>query len=288
MYFIGKIYQSVKAVVALAGVSGSLIAIIVGVVSSGGVIFIVGGSLCLANSLFNIIEIGKVNFDIKKQIKNLEDSIKDFVAQSNRLEHNIDAQARENSRLKNLVNKSEQHIEKLEDIQSQILATKDTLQKEVTGLHAENQNLSSALNRLHGYYDQYAAENKQLHNTVEDLQLQVNILDKIKEDMVTENDSLHNNNEQLKTQITKQVEIIKESKNLIQNLAQFGDRYTAFEDTLGNDLIRLETTSNDLDDTAGVLRKLVDKLKNETFNKLDLNNDGIITREEFYAGLDDL
>jgi hypothetical protein len=52
--------------------------------------------------------------------------------------------------------------------------------------------------------------------------------------MITENQTLHESNKELNVQIAKQSEIIVESKSLIQNLAQFGDRYTAFEETLGN------------------------------------------------------
>jgi hypothetical protein len=106
--------------------------------------------------------------------------------------------------------------------------------------------------------------------------------------MITENQTLHESNKELNVQIAKQSEIIIESKSLIQNLAQFGDRYTAFEETLGNDLVRLENASTEMDDTASVLRKLVNKLKNETFEKLDINNDGYITRDEFHEGLGSL
>lgn len=84
-------------------------------------------------------------------------------------------------------------------------------------------------------------------------------------------------------QLEKQNEIIEQSKKLIQNLAQFGDKYTAFSSNIDTNLIKLDTTNNSLENTSNILKTLVDKLENETFDELDLNHDGVITREEFEA-----
>jgi predicted Zn-dependent peptidase len=76
-----------------------------------------------------------------------------------------------------------------------------------------------------------------------------------------------------------------ESKNLIQSLAKFGDQYTQFSTTIDTDILRLDQTTNNLDQTADILHNLVDRLKSQTFEKLDLNQDGIVTQDEFSSGL---
>ena len=88
MYFISSLYQSLKGTTALAGLVGSLLAIVIGSTSTGGTVYIVGGSLCLANSLFNIIEIGKVNIDIKKQITQLSTLLTVFMEKNDELKNN--------------------------------------------------------------------------------------------------------------------------------------------------------------------------------------------------------
>jgi predicted Zn-dependent peptidase len=76
-----------------------------------------------------------------------------------------------------------------------------------------------------------------------------------------------------------------ESKNLIQSLAKFGDQYTQFSTTIDTDILRLDQTTNNLDQTADILHNLVDRLKSQTFEKLDLNQDGSVTQDEFSSGL---
>nr|QBK87946.1 MAG: uncharacterized protein LCMAC202_03070 [Marseillevirus LCMAC202] len=299
MYFISKLYQSAKTAIAVSGVTGSLLAIVYGALQSGGAVFIVGGSLCLANSLFNLVEIGKVNIDIKKQIKSLEASIGQFVEHNLKLEENVRAEqtnnknhAQENNRLRTLVSKSEKHISRLETLQGELTIAKGNVQREADCLTIENKNFSNTSKELRSQLatvkrlkDQYSTENSDFAKTIQELRDQVGVIDQLKDQTIAENQVLHVNNEKLELQISRQTQIIIESKSLIQNLAQFGDRYTAFAETLDGDLVRLDNTSTDLDETSRVLQKLVEQLKNETFDKLDINNDGVITRQEFHDRL---
>lgn len=294
MYFFTKIYQSLKAIISLTGASGSIVAIVYGVLQlqTGGTPFIIGGSLCLANSLFNIVELAKVNFDIKKQIKELENNISHFVnentklAESNvKIRENIDAQTSENNRLQSLVKKSEMHISKLENFQKQILKTKNCIENEAAKLQNENVQLKELTHQLEELKDDYKIENDQLYQTINDLRNQVVSIESLKDSISSENNKLQDNNKELMSQLEKQQQIIIESKKLIQNLATFGDQFTNFHTALGNDIDSLNNTNQDLDNTSTVLKNLVDKLKDQEFDKLDKNNDGVITLEEFEEGL---
>lgn len=280
MYFIEKGFQFIKTTVATLGIGGSLIAIIAGAVG-GESIFIIGGSLCMANSIFNIIEIGKVNLDIKKQIENLEDSIDLFIEENQKYKQNNTVYAQENIKLKETITESKENIVHLEKIQHEITKTKKNLEKRVLELHGENKELHDNVEKLRRLSQDYISENNNLKENTKQLKLRVKEIENLR-------DELKDNNDQMELQIAKQAEIIKESKKLIQNLAQFGDSYTAFQKTLSNDLDILSGTSVDLDDTAVVLRKLVEKLQDETFEKFDVDGDGVITKQEFQQGLSSL
>ena len=83
----------------------------------------------------------------------------------------------------------------------------------------------------------------------------------------------------------KQIEIIQDSKALIVNLSKFGDKYQEFSDNIDTNIIKLDNTGDDLDQTANVMKNLVEKLKHQTFRMMDNNQDQQITKEEFEEAL---
>src|SRR5437016_6035626 len=123
MYFLSRVYQSIKFLTALSGTGGAIVAIVYGALWSGGTVFIVGGSFCLANSVFNIVEIGKVNFDIRKQIGELTTSLGYFTRQNMELHTNIDSLSKlrdqfttQNTKLQKTLQLSADRIKQLEDL----------------------------------------------------------------------------------------------------------------------------------------------------------------------------
>lgn len=256
--------------------------------TSGGTVFVVGGSLCLANSLFNILEISKVTMDIRDQIKRLQRSVADIEFQNGLLKENNNTsrenneiQARENKRLSELLERSDTQVEKLQQLQKQISIAKNDFEAESKRLRDENINLSSSVEDLRSLQSQYEKEITELKLTVSQLETQVGLLENLKQTFSSENTKLAE-------QVNKQSQIIVEAKQLIHNLAKFGDNYTSFHETLGHDIDRLEGTSDHLDTTTNVLHKLVETLKAQTFDRFDINNDGVITKEEFEQGIKNL
>src|SRR5579871_4724701 len=155
MYFLSKFYQSIKFLAALSGTAGSIVAIVYGVILSGGTVFIVGGSLCLANSLFNIVEIGKVNFDIRKQIDELKTSLGFFSRQNRDLHANIESL----NKIRDQFLDQNQQLQKTLDASSERIKSLESLKDEYD---IENKNLATQLETEKGQLIQFTDENMAL------------------------------------------------------------------------------------------------------------------------------
>lgn len=281
-YVIGKFYQSIKFIVATAGTGGSIAAIVWGSAFSGGVIPIVGGSLCLANSLFNYIEIGKVNFDIKKQLSDLTLRLTQFSQENTRLSDNVDSLAqlrdqfiKENNTLQATLQKSAIHLDQLEKIKNEYDQVNTKLSTE---LHQENSSLGDNVAKIITLYNQFA-ENLGQANT------QLAKIEEIKASYEAQIGELKNSNAVMAKEIHEQNQLIIQSKRVIKTLAQFGDEYKSIATGLDTDLSKLDQTDANLEHTSLVLHNLVDELQNKTFDEIDTNHDGMISREEFLAAM---
>jgi len=246
MYFISKIYQSTKTLTAVSGTIGSLMAICAGSISSGGTIYIIGGSLCLANSLFNLIEVGKVNLDIKKQIDILNIAV-------NNLSESSQTFIIENKKLQEIIKQAYNQITLLENVRIQLESSNDNLKEKI---------------------EYFTIENEKLSDSLKDLNNQIKVIEELKNNFSEEN-------AQFKKQIIEQNNIIIQSKLLIQQLAKFGDEYTNFSNTINNTVTNLENTNDSLGTTLNILEKLVNDLKKRTFQELDNNADGLVTNDEY-------
>lgn len=304
MYYLGKVYQSVKMATAIVGSVGSIMAIVYGatMAATGGTPIIVGGSFCLANSVFNLLEIGKVNIDIKKQIDELKQNLTRFGQQNIELEKNVqgltdikDQFMRQNQELQTTLESSADQLEHLQKIKEEYDEINHKLSAQLEDGHdqvekyTENNNLlGENVGKLLEFKVQFEQENAELRALLNKAHFQVVQIEALKNSYATEIEILDRSNTTLTEQITKQAKIIEESKNLIQSLAKFGDQYTQFSSTIDADISRLDTTTNNLDQTADVLHNLVDRLKSQTFSKLDTNQDGIITESEFSENIKNL
>lgn len=285
MYFVSRIYQSLKIVVATFGLTGSVIAIVYGSLMSGGAVFIVGGSLCLVNSLFNFGESGKVINDIKKQISKLKDNLTVFSKENFKLKENVeefsklrDEFVKRNIILQQTLEETVNQISQLDKVQSELRVNLNDQKLQINFLKDENNELNKSL-------DKFQEENEKLQHMIQSANQQLLHIEHLKTQYETENQKLSENNEELGLQIKKQSKIIEESKKLIKTLAQFGDSYNDFSATLDQNVIKLDHTQGNLEQTAIVLEKLVDRLKGQKFEDMDLNNDGKISQDEFNHAL---
>lgn len=308
MYFLSKVYQSIKTVTAIVGATGSVMAIVYGatMAATAGTPIIVGGSLCLANSVFNLLEIGKVNVDIKNQINELKVNLTQFSRQNVELESNVkgltdlkDKFIRQNKELQTTLENSADQLEHLQrikeeydEVNKKLTAQLEDGQEQIKEYGDNNQQygdnnaiLSDNVKKLLDFKLQFEKENAELKTLLNQAHFQLVQIETLKNNYVTEISTLNQTNSTLAVQVEKQAKIIEESKNLIQSLAKFGDQYTQFSTTIDTDILRLDNTTNNLDQTAAVLHNLVDRLKSQKFEELDLNQDGAVTQEEFTNGL---
>jgi len=323
MYFFGKIYRSSKMLAASLGSIGSVLAIVYGVLMSGGTVFIIGGSLCLVNSIFNFLDIAKVDKDIKKQVDNLKKQttelsykIQDFEHENQELHQNVtdltdlkEVFIEKNTELQITMNSSLTQLETLEDLKDEYLSANRDLEhhleeekNQLVRLEDRNSELEGSLQKMINLKSQFGFENNRLKALVNQGQEQVEALDAIKARYLCENqkmagelEDMSDNNEQLKGQITylddqvvKLRSLYQDSKKLLLNLATAGDLFNQFSDSIDTTIVRLDDTQEDLDITASTLHNLVEKLGQSSFKDLDIDEDGIVTEEEFQQAVQNL
>lgn len=308
-YFVTRIYRSLKFLFASLGLAGSTLAIIYGSIQTGGTVYIVGGSICLANSIFNFWEVGKVSADILKQINNLKNNIEvfneklEFFANKNtQLERSIiqleeikDSFVKKNQLLKQNLTSSLSQIDKLEKVKNKYMNLNLDLEKsiqeengQIIALNDKNKDLQSNLEKVYQVKEEFQKENEEYQLLLKKTEQQVYEVEAINRDLKNQLQSLETNNETLTRQLQEQQELINDSKQLILDLSRFGDRYNQFADTIDTNVIKLENTQDNLHTTTGVLKTLMEKLRGETFENLDQNSDQVVTEEEFNQGLLDL
>lgn len=207
-YFASKFYNGFKTSVASLGTISSTAMIIYGAVTSGAGIYIVGGSIFLAESLFLLFDSSKVLADIKKEIDRLNTLLNVITEETSRLKQNVDD---------------------LTHVKTDIVA-----------------------------------ENQELQKTIAETNKQIEYQDQ---------------------QITKLKLLYDDAKKLLVNLASAGDMFNEFSHVIDTSVIKLDDTKADLDQTAGTLKKLVERLGQEKFQDMDLNQDGVLTPLEFSQAL---
>lgn len=323
MFYLSTVYQGIKTAVAAVGAAGSVTAIIYGVVigaSSSGMIYIIGGSIWLAETCFIVFDSSAVTIEIRKQVDRLNTSIDDFEKENVELKFSISELnsvktefVNENRKLATIVSKSEKYINRLgklnKKFEEESVKYQNLLKEEVRQLNVlskqnvvyvqENEKLISGLEGIKKIKDELIKENGIYQDQLEESSEQLKILEKLKDDYITENDKLKTVNEigeeqliTLTNQVNKLRELYNNSRELLINLATAGDIFTSFNDTLNNTVVDISNTVDDLDETQEqfdetlvTLRTLINKLKGSVFEDFDKNGDGSITKVEFDEGV---
>jgi hypothetical protein len=318
MDFLSNMYKGIKMTVAtvsgLAGVGGIIGGIVVG--GTGGIILIVSGSLSIATAGFSVFDSIAAHSAIAKDIKKLKGNVDDFYKQNLKLQSNMDAIEKtkneyivQNNKLLNSLNMSEEQVNKLSDLKlkyDEINNKYETLietdKKEVIKLENqnliyinENNELRKTLDDMVDIHNEFKNENEKLKKLIDNSNKNILELEQTKNIYIFENEKLQKSNidngeqlEILKDQNIKLRELYNNSKELLKHLADAGDIFTQFSDTISTNVTdinsttdKLDKTHDNYDETLYKMKILVEKLKDNTFIEFDKNNDGIITRKEF-------
>lgn len=250
----------------------------------------------------NVDIFGKENLKLEGENTKLAGSVE-------RLEIAKDRYIEENKKLATSVKQSQDQVKKLSDLKTQYEEAnqryEELLEKEKSQItELENQNLiyvdensklSASLTELQTIKNTFEVENEKYKTMLEDHKTQINALESAKNDYVAENDKLQKANEEsagqlemLKNQVVKLRELYNNSRELLVNLSSAGDMFSQFGNTLGASVTEIQDTAQKLDDTQegydqtlDQMRQLIEKLKTSTYEDLDVDGDGNITKEEF-------
>ena len=198
-------------------------------------------------------------------------------------------------------------IAQLQQTLDQSVAQLEDLERLKEQFAKANQELSASLGQQEGQVVRLSAENVELAKQVDALtQLKVRIeesfakyrqlyqsaagqltqLEQLKQDYESENSRLSQRTNALDGQVTALAQenaklhvLWQRSKELLATLASMGDRYDQFSSALE----KFEGDVDDLDRLSQRMSYLVDRVQQESFEKLDLNGDGSIDQQEWDA-----
>jgi len=324
MFFLSGIYRTIKLAIAGLGGISAIGALVAGIVMGGttGTILIVGGSLWVANSAFHFFDTAVPFSILKKDLDNLRDQLKKFSDENIKLHGNVAELEKikidfikENEKLIHSLEKSEVQLGKLDKLKQKYEETNgkyqqliETEKKEIVKLEKqniiyikENDKLVETLSELKILQDEINDENNRLNIAILDNQEQIKQLGRVKDDYVEENHKLqktnHDSAEQLtvlKDQVFKLKEMYKSSTLLLKNFYDAAATFNQFGETISNNITEIKDTAEELDETKtdlghelNKLKNLVENLETKTFEELDKNQDGVITKEEFDNAIDD-
>lgn len=320
MRFLTEAYRRIKITIASLSGLTALGALITGIVTGGisGTILVIGGCLWVVTSGFSIFDSVAAHSAITRDVNKLEKNVDIFEQENTKLEGNVRSleQAKEdyieqNRLLTTSVKNSQNQIKKLSDLKIKYEEANEKYEKllEEEKLHVmtlENENkvyisqnvkLSESLDDMKRIQEEFKQESERLSNMLSINEIQIHNLEETKNEYVLENEKLQKTNEEsaeqletLKNQVVKLRELYSNSRELLKNLSDAGDMFSQFGNTLGTSVVDLKDTAKglddtqeDFDDTLDQMRKLIEKLKDNTFADLDLDGDGIITKDEFDA-----
>jgi len=116
----------------------------------------------------------------------------------------------------------------------------------------------------------------------------INSLENIKDEYVRENDELKKINQDsseqlifLEKQVTKLKQLYVNTKQLMKNIVNASSTFSDISDDINKSAQNLDNTNENYNKTLDQMQNLLERLKDKTFDDLDINDDGIITEEEF-------
>jgi chromosome segregation ATPase len=282
--YISKCWRNTKIALACSGGIFSTTLIIIGLVATKGLLGVamaVGGSFWLASSGFLLFDGTRVLEMIKKDIERLEDSTKSLESNVRVLEGVKD----------NLLNMSERYRTQVERLTAMKIEYEQSLRLHGRLLEDEkatNQQLEESLLRLEKTKASLIKNAKELTYSLKSNKKVVEELKMVRDEYKLQNDKLQSTAEQnteelehLKTQVSKLKELYNNTKVLMRNLATAGDMFTEFSATIGSAREDLDDTREGYDKTLDKMNMLLDRMKNSTFKDIDIDGDGIVSKDEY-------
>lgn len=298
MDFLSDCYKKIKLGVGSLGGIGSIVLILIGVISTKGVfgVFLIGGgSLWFTSSGFILFDAIHVNSIIKRDVDRLRKTTLDFQFENNRLKNNVNSLEQIKKGLLLSMEESETQVTNLTNLKTAYEKNIFEYKKIAKEERKNSEKLSKNIKVLEGIKMQLNQNIKKLNTSLDKNKTIVKELEIAKNQYIDENKKLQETNQsseiqlkELTTQVTKLKALYKSTQLLLKNLATAGDMFNEFGETIGNVSEDLKDTNSELNDTKEEYDKtlermnnLLEKMKNSSFTDLDKDKDGTITKDEY-------
>jgi chromosome segregation ATPase len=298
MNFFSNVYQRTKLAFSGIGVAGSTTTIIVGIVATKGLLaipLIIGGISWLCVSSISLVETMSTYSLIKKDIDRLRKNITDFENENFELKSNIATMRGDLKKLKEVrlafIEENKKLVTSLRESEKQILKMNDLVNENRELLTQEKLNVQSLegnVQYLQKVRESFKDENNKLKTMNEDNLAIINSLENIKDEYVRENDELKKINQDsseqlifLENQVTKLKQLYVNTKQLMKNIVNASSTFSDISEDINKSAQNLDNTNENYNKTLDQMQNLLERLKDKTFDDLDINDDGIITEEEF-------
>lgn len=251
MKIISKLFKNLRYTSAGLGAVSSSCVVIYGALA-GGIVYTIFGGITLIPS-------GMILFE-SKYFRQIEDKFNEFKEDIKYFEKEIDELDNHNKKLNNISLDLKVEIEnyRLENKKLNQLFIKAA--KNVESLKNVNDNLVDY--------------KKELESNIATIKDQLIKTAAIKNKLENEIDNLEDQNEKLKNAVVSIQNLYMKSKELIEILVSTGSILSGIED-IDNNL------ENNVDRLSSLIDKVSEKLADSEFEKIDIDNNDLITKDEF-------
>jgi chromosome segregation ATPase len=284
MYYLSKAFRTFKYALSLLGLGSSTVIIIYGAIS-GGIVFIIGGSLCILPSTFIFFENTKVLQDIEKNVKV-------FKNQLSSLEKDIGEFHDERIKLNGTIKSLEETVTNLDTLSKEFTLENDQLKQSLKNLDSENKiytgeniKLQTNVKNILTIKSKFEIENNKLSELINKNKEELVQLEKVKNEYIEQLETQTEENVKLKNAISKLELLYNKSREMIKTLIDTKTAFSDLQNDMDNTVEKINITENKLSDDVDKLNSLLanvsERMINSEFNEIDENNDGVITKEEF-------
>lgn len=291
-YFMQRCFRGTKSIIGFAGAGACGAIVIMGFMGVQSIAIPICGIVALLPVGFIFFENTKVIRDMEKYVTKFKSENKELKQTNSdlkqtRVELSIekDRLMDENNRYEELLDDAETNLNKMRELANQYQNTSKELGQNLKNAETNRSELKSQAEELMRIKIRYESENQNLHDNVEKIKDQLDLVTQAKKDYELQLSELENNNQELeettillKEELEKAESSYEKSQAALKVLLQS----TGVLEDLGEKMVQTEEqTSENVTMTTKLLNMLGMSRSKELFEKLDEDNDSLLSMDEF-------
>lgn len=246
------------------------------------------------------------NAEFKQNVESLEKTKMDIMQENTKLAVLADRQEEQAKNFDGLRKQYEDQVTKFKE-------QADSMGAQNKELVFENCALKETVRNIENLKEQLKSQNTSYQQSLERMKSHVDTIEQLKDQYLEQNDKFKSNIEEQKQQILQLTAQTQEQQNqllqlkhaldkseqqaaalktlviqlreLYRNLALAGDAFKSFQETIGEDVGKLDnsahTIETQVEHMTNLMLKLNTKLLSSDFLRMDKNHDGKVTKDEF-------